>query len=64
MVTKVKIRRTELGLKQKDVAAMAGITPQYLMHIETGKAKNPSITVMKKLSKILNSTPNELFFDD
>lgn len=64
MVTKVKIRRVELGLKQKEVAALAGITPQYLRNIETGKAKNPSIEVMKKLSKVLHTSPNNLFFEN
>ena len=64
MVTKMKIRRVELGLKQKEVAALAGITPQYLRNIEAGKAKNPSIEVMKKLSEILNTSPNELFFEN
>lgn len=64
VVTKMKIRRVELGLKQKEVAALAGITPQYLRNIEAGKAKNPSIEVMKKLSEILNTSPNELFFEN
>ncbi len=64
MVTKVKIRRIELGYKQKDVAAKVGITPQYLMNIENGKAKNPSIDIMRRLSEVLQSTPNELFFED
>lgn len=63
VVTKMKIRRVELGMKQKEVAALAGITPQYLRNIEAGRAKNPSIEVMKKLSEILDSSPNELFFE-
>lgn len=62
--TKLKIRRVELGKKQKDVAAEAGITQQYLMNLENGKSKNPSISVMTRLSKVLDSTPNDLFFDD
>ena len=62
--TKLKIRRVELGKKQKDVATEAGITQQYLMNLENGKSKNPSISVMTRLSKVLDSTPNDLFFDD
>lgn len=64
MVTRVKIRRVELGYKQKDVATKVGITPQYLMNLENGKAKNPSIDIMKRLSEVLECTPNELFFED
>lgn len=63
MVTPIKIRRVELGIKQKDLAESVGITPQYMMYIETGKAKNPSVNVMKKIALALNSTVQELFFD-
>ena len=51
-----------LNLKQKDVAASVGITQQYLFSLEHGKAKNPSIDVMKKLAEVLETTPQELFF--
>lgn len=61
---KLKIRRIELGIKQKDLAERVGITPQYLMNIEQGKAKNPSINVMKTLADELNCTVQELFFDE
>lgn len=63
MGLKIKIRRIELGMKQKDLAKKIGITPQYLMTIEQGKAKNPSITIMKNLADELESTVQELFFD-
>ena len=63
MVTKIKVKRVELGIKQKDLAEAVGITPQYMMYIENGKAKNPNITIMKKLADKLNSSVQELFFD-
>ena len=63
MVTKLKVRRISLGLKQKDVAAQSGITSQYLRNLETGKAKNPSIAVMKRLADVLGCTVQELFFE-
>lgn len=62
METMLKARRNQLGLKQKFVAEQAGITSQYLMKLEMGKAKNPSTDLMWKLSQILNSTVDELFF--
>ena len=64
MATKVKIRRVELGYKQKDVAEKVGITPQYLMNIENGKAKNPSIEIIRRLSEVLQCSPDDLFFRD
>lgn len=63
MVSKLKLKRLELGLKQKDVAKQAGITSQYLMNLENGKSKNPSIRVMREIAKVLNSQVQELFFD-
>ncbi len=63
MVSKLKLRRLELGLKQKDVAKQVGITPQYLMNLENGKAKNPSINIMKDISSILDYPVQELFFN-
>jgi len=63
LVTPIKIKRIKLGIKQKDLAFAVGITPQYMMHIENGKAKNPSINVMKKLADALNSSVQELFFE-
>lgn len=59
---KLRLRRVALNLKQKDVAASVGITQQYLFALEHGKAKNPSIDVMKKLAAVLETTPQELFF--
>lgn len=63
MVTKLKVRRIELGMKQKDVAEKAAITSQYLRNLETGRAKNPSIAVMKRLAKALECGVQELFFE-
>lgn len=64
MVSKIKLRRVELQFKQKDVANQVGITPQYLMNLENGKAKNPSIEIMKKIALVLQSTEQEMFFEN
>lgn len=60
----VKISRIKNGLKQKELAEIVGISSQYLMQIEQGKAKNPSIDVMKKISSELNESIEKLFFDE
>lgn len=58
----VKVRRTELEKKSTEVAFNVGITREYLRLIEAGKAKNPSIEVMKKLAAELQSDVQTLFF--
>ena len=63
MATPIKIRRIEMGIKQKDLAKAVGITSQYMMNIENGKAKNPSIEVMKKIAFELKCSVQELFFE-
>lgn len=64
MVSKLKLKRIELGIKQKNLAQQVGITPQYLMKLEQGKAKNPSVDLMKRLADSLNCTVQELFFSE
>lgn len=59
---KLKIRRTELRLKQKDVAKSCGITQQYLAELESERETNPSKNLMGKLADALNSSVQELFF--
>jgi putative transcriptional regulator len=58
----IKLKRIEKGFKQYKFAEMLGISREYLRLIETGKAKNPSILVMKKISEILETSAQELFF--
>lgn len=63
MATPIKLKRIELGIKQKDLAKAVGITSQYMMNIENGKAKNPSIEIMRKIAFELKSSVQELFFE-
>ena len=64
MATNLKIERIKKGFKQKELASMVGITAQYLMNLESGKATNPSIPLMKKLASALECSVEELFFND
>lgn len=54
--------RKEKGLTLKELASKLGITASYLCHLERGSRKNPSIELMKKISKELDKTINEIFF--
>ncbi len=61
---KIKSLRVGQGIKAGDFAKELGISREYLRLIENGKAKNPSRELMVKISKLLNSTVQELFFSD
>jgi transcriptional regulator with XRE-family HTH domain len=51
------IRRQDLGLRQEDVAQMAGITPKTLYTIERGMG-NPSLNSFEKLLEVLGLSIN------
>lgn len=60
--SKLKVRRVAMGFKQKELAEVANVSIAYMARLENGKAKNPSIEIMKKLANALKTTPQELFF--
>lgn len=64
MGLKLKLKRIERGFKQGEFAEMVGISRYYLSALERGKATNPSIPVMKKISILLETPVQELFFND
>ena len=64
MKYKVKALRVGQGIKLIDFAKEIGISREYLRLIENGKAKNPSIEIMKKIAKRLNASVLDLFFDE
>lgn len=51
----IALRRQDLGLRQEDVAEMAGITAKTLYTIERGKG-NPSLDSLEKLMEVLGLT--------
>lgn len=61
---KIKALRVGQGIGATEFAKTLGISREYLRLIENGRAKNPSIDLMKKIAKLLNSTVQELFFSD
>lgn len=64
MKYKIKALRVGQGIKAGEFANELGISREYLRQIENGIAKNPSVDLMKRISKLLKSTPQELFFSD
>lgn len=59
----VKSTRVKQDIKQKEFAKKLGITPQYLCLIEKGKVE-PRRDLMIKISRELDSTVQELFFNE
>ena len=64
MGLKIKLRRIELGIKQKDLANIVGVSQQYLGKLENGKVINPGKDLMIKISKALDAGVLELFFSE
>lgn len=59
----IKIKRIEKEYKAIEFAEIIGVTREYLRLIEAGKAKNPSIDIMKKISLQLDTPVQDLFFN-
>lgn len=57
----LKIKRIMLGLSQKDLAALSGVSNVTILKIEKGQIDNVKLGTLKKLAAALNSTVEELF---
>lgn len=51
------------GLKRTDICKEANISRTHLFYLEKDLRK-PSFDIINKLSKILDKTPQELFFSE
>ncbi len=60
MKNKIKELRTEMGLRQEDVANQLNVTRQTIIAVENDKY-NPSLELAMKLARLLNTTVEELF---
>ena len=52
--------RLKRGYRQIDLAKRAKVTNIYLSQLETGKKRNPSLDVLKKVAKALGVPVTEL----
>ena len=60
----VKLKRIEKGYTTLEFAKQLGISREYLRLIEKGRAKNPSVELMKSIAEILETSVLELFFKE
>ncbi|MCP5063191.1 MAG: helix-turn-helix transcriptional regulator [Ignavibacteriae bacterium] len=59
---KLKIARIENGYSQQELADLVEVTRQTIGLIEKGKY-NPTLNLCVKISKVLNKTLNDLFWE-
>lgn len=60
---KLKLKRIENGYTQKELAKKLNVTVGTIQNYEAEK-RCPKIENMKKLSEVLNTTVQELFFSE
>ena len=58
--TKIRDYRMKLRLKQEDLAKMAGVRRETIVHLEAGRY-NPSLKLGMLVAKILNTSVEDLF---
>ena len=56
----LKTLREEKGLTQVDLANKAKVGRTYIVKLETGDKKNPSLDILKKLAKALGVPVTDL----
>lgn len=56
----LKTLREEKGLTQVDLATKAKVERTYIVKLESGDKKNPSLDILKKLAKALGVPVTEL----
>ncbi len=57
--TNIERHRKAKRLTTVELAALAGVKPQYISQIENGK-RSPSLKVLQNFAKVLNTTTSEL----
>lgn len=55
--------RKKYNLKQREIAEAVGITTSYYGMIERG-VRNPTLDLAKKIAEFLNTSIEEIFFED
>lgn len=64
MKTRMPELRARYGLTQDQLAKMVGVQRETIVHLEKGRY-NPSLRLAHKISRVLQSTVEEVFsFDD
>ncbi len=57
---RLRSRRKELGFTQEFLAELCGCSPRYLRNLETGKQRNPSANLVRRMTFVLKITAEDL----
>lgn len=60
---KIKSLIAEKKLEQKDVAEAVGVSEQMISYIVRG-LREPSVTVLSRIAKVLDCAPGELIIEE
>lgn len=52
--------RIDKHLSIEALAEQAGMSPEQIRNIETGRAKNPRVETLSKLAKVLDVEPSQI----
>ncbi|MHA2180118.1 MAG: helix-turn-helix domain-containing protein [Promethearchaeota archaeon] len=63
ITSRIKQFREELGLPQKSLADLVGVSRQTIYYLERG-SYNPSLTLSFKISEILKKPIHEIFYQE
>lgn len=64
MEFKIKEKRTEKNLTQEELANKSNVSRNLIARLESGELKSCSTTTLEKLAEALDTTVNNLFFDE
>lgn len=60
----IKHKMIDLGIKNKELASITGLSEKYISDLVCGRIDNPSRKRMIAISKALNTPVQELFFNE
>ena len=61
---KMREAREKRGMTASELARRVGIAPSYVVSLETGARRNPSLSVMKRIAAELETPMSEMFFEE
>lgn len=64
MLTNMEKARRELNLTQQQLREKSKTSLNTIVALEKGKIDGIRVGTLKKIAEVLNSTPQELFFQD
>lgn len=64
MEFKIKEKRIEKGLTQEELANKSKVSRNLIARLETGELKSCSTNTLEKLAAALETSVNNLFFDE